>query len=61
MSPHASRIDRGRAVPASWRLPHDDVVPLLQKPDEVFSHQLCQVITVANPAAAIALKSNRDR
>ena len=59
MSP---RGDRRCTVSAPWRASQDDEVPLLQIPNEVIGHELRhEVITVPEPAAAIALKSHRDR
>jgi hypothetical protein len=44
------------------RLPHDDEVPLFKVSNKVIGHELRhQVITVAKPAATVALKCEAQR
>jgi hypothetical protein len=51
-----SRRPTGRAVARSRRLPHDNVVPLLQVSDEVIGHELCHdIVAVSEPAAPVTL------
>jgi hypothetical protein len=56
------RHPTGRAVALSRRLPHDDVVALLQVSDEVIGHELRHdIVAVSEPAATIMLECKAQR